>query len=112
MHITNVRELKKNPSRALRLAKEGPVLILKGNEPDAVLMHLDGSLTEIEAGMRPALAANLYKGGSVSLGRAAKISGLSLSEFVSHLGSLGIEIVRRDETTNNEAGDVSPWLKS
>ena len=36
MHATKVRELKKNPSRALRLAQEGPVLILKGNEPDAI----------------------------------------------------------------------------
>ena len=104
MHTTNVRELKKNPSLALRRAKEGPVLILKGNEPDAVLMHLDGSLTETEAGMRPALAASLYKSGSVSLGRAAKISGLSLS--------LGIEVVRPDETTHDEARDVSTWLKS
>ena len=112
MHTTNVRELKKNPSLALRLAKEGPVLILKGNEPNAVLMHLDGSLTETEAGMRPALAASLYKSGSMSLGRAAKISRLSLSEFVGHLGSLGIEIVQQDETTHNEAGDISPWLKS
>ena len=30
MHATNVRELKKNPSRALRLAKDGPVLNVKG----------------------------------------------------------------------------------
>ena len=112
MHTTNVRELKKNPSLALRRAKEGPVLILKGNVPDAVLMHLDGSLTDTETGMRPALAASLYKGGSVSLGKAAKISGLSLSEFVIHLGSLGIEIVRPDETTEDEARDVSAWLRS
>ena len=82
MHTTNVRELKKNPSLALRRAREGPVLILKGNEPDALLIHLDKSLTDTEAGMRPALAASLYNGGSVSLGKAAKISGLSLSEFV------------------------------
>ena len=112
MHTTNVRELKKNPSLALRQAKEGPVLILKGNVPDAVLMHLDGSLTDTETGMRPALAASLYKGGSVSLGKAAKISGLSLSEFVVHLGSLGIEIVRPDETTKDETRDVSAWLRS
>ena len=39
-------------------------------------MHLDESLTEAEAGMRPALAASLYNGGGVSLGKAAKISGL------------------------------------
>ncbi len=85
----SVRELKKNPSLALRKAREGPVLILKGNEPDAVLMHLDKSLTETAAGMRPALAASLYNGGGASLGKAAGISGLSLSEFVQHLGSLG-----------------------
>ena len=84
----------------------------KDNEPDALLMHLDKSLTGTEAGMRPALAASLYGGGTVSLGRAARISGLSLSEFVQHLGSLGIEIVGQDETTDNEAGDVSAWLAS
>ena len=112
MHTTNVRELKKNPSLALRRAREGPVLILKGNEPDALLIHLDKSLTDTEAGMRPALAASLYNGGSVSLGKAAKISGLALSEFVEHLGRLGIEIVRQDETTSNETGNLTPWLAS
>ena len=40
MHTTNVRDLKKNPSLALRRAREGPVLILKGNEPDALLIHI------------------------------------------------------------------------
>ena len=69
-------------------------------------------MTETEAGMRPALAASLYNGGGVSLGKAAKISGLSLSEFVEHLGSLGIEIVRQDETTDSETGDVTAWLRS
>ena len=112
MHTTNVRELKKNPSLALRLAREGPVLILNGDEPDALLMHLDKSLIETEAGMRPALAASLYNGGTVSLGKAARISGLPLGEFVAHLGSLGIEVVRRDETTDNETSDVSAWLAS
>ena len=112
MHTTNVRELKKNPSLALRLAREGPVLIMKGNEPDALLVHLDKSLTETEAGVRPALAASLYRDGNISLGKAAKVSGLSLSEFISHLGSLGIDVVRPDETTDNETRDVSTWLSS
>ena len=112
MHVINVRELKKNPSRALRLAMDGPVLILTGNEPEALLIHLDKSLTETESGMRPALAASLYGSGGVSLGEAASISGLSSCEFVNHLGNLGIEIVRRDETTDHEAGDVSAWLAS
>ena len=75
-------------------------------------MHPDKSSTETEAGMRPALAASLFSGGSVSLGKAAKISGLSIGEFVEHLGRLGIEIVQPDETTNSEPGDVSAWLVS
>ena len=112
MQTTNVRELKRNPSLALRMAREGPVLIMKGNEPDALLVHLDKSLTETEAGVRPALAASLYRGGGVSLGKAARISGLPLNEFISHLGSLGIDIVRPDETTDSETRDVSPWLSS
>ncbi len=110
MHATNVRDLKKNPSQALRLAREGPVLILKGNEPDALLVHLDASLTDTENGIRPALAAHLYQGGTVSLGKAARTSGLPISEFIDHLGSLGIETVRHDETTAGETDDLSPWV--
>ena len=108
MQATNVRALKKNPSQALRMAREtGPVLILKGDEPDALLVHLDGSLAATEAGIRPALAVSLYREGCLSLGRAAAISGLSMSDFVSHLGSLGVDVVRADETTPHETGDVS-----
>ena len=113
MHATNVRALKKNPSQALRLARdEGPVLVLKGNEPHALLVHLDESLTDTETGIRPALAASLYREGCVSLGKAAQVSGLSVSAFIDHLGSLGIDVVRQDETTPHEAGDVSAWLSS
>jgi len=113
VHSTNVRALKKNPSHALRMAREtGPVLILKGDQPDALLVHLDGSLTATEAGLRPALAASLYREGCLSLGRAAAVSGLSVSDFATHLGSLGIDVVRQDETTRHETGDVSAWLSS
>ena len=73
---------------------------------------MTGTLILEEWRSRLALAASLYNGGGVSLGKAARISGLSLSEFIQHLGSLGIEIVRKDETTNHEAGDVSAWHAS
>ena len=112
MYATNVGELKKNPSLALRRAEDGPVVILKGTEPDALLVHLDGLLGDAAIGVRQALAASLYRDGCVSLGKAAKISGLSLSAFVDHLGSLGIEAVQLDETTAGETQDASPWLSS
>ncbi|MFZ1386970.1 MAG: UPF0175 family protein [Thiolinea sp.] len=110
MYATNVRELKKNPSLALRHAREAPVLILKGDEPDALLVHLDETLSNTETGLRPALAANFYKDGLMSLGKASKLSGLAMSDFIRHLGHLGIEIVKVDETTVHETKDLSAWL--
>lgn len=110
MYATNVRNLKKNPSLALREAEQAPVLILKGNEPNAVLVHIDQSFTEATEGLRPALASSLYRDGLISLGKGAQISGLPLTEFIAHLASLAIEIVRYDETVEHEAKDVSAWL--
>jgi predicted HTH domain antitoxin len=112
MYATNVRELKKNPSRALREAEHAPVLILKGSVPHAVLLHLERSLAETEGALRPALAAALYRDGVLSLGAAANLSGMVLGDFVSHLGALGIDIVRPDETTAKESADLSTWLSS
>ena len=45
MYATDVRELKKNPSVALRHALDAPVLILKGDQPDALLVHFSRSLS-------------------------------------------------------------------
>jgi len=112
MYATNVRNLKKNPSLALRKAEESPVLVLKGNEPNAVILHLDGSLTDTEQAFRPAVAADLYQDGVLSLGGSAKLSGLPLTDFIEHLSNLGIEIVRVDETTKSEVKDISSWLAS
>ena len=55
-------------------------------------------------------ATYLYETGEVSLSKAAHLSGLSLLEFISHVGVLGIEIVRYDETVAQEVQDVSQWL--
>lgn len=110
MYATNVRELKKNPSLALRHAREAPVLVLKGDVPDALLIHLDTTLSETSSGLRPALAASLFRDGLMSLGKATRLSGLTMSAFIKHLGSLGIEIARPDETTAHEVQDLSAWL--
>lgn len=45
MYATNVRNLKRNPSEALRHAELEPVLIMKGNEPNAVFSILNTHLT-------------------------------------------------------------------
>lgn len=110
MYATNVRSLKKNPSEALRHAEQEPVLILKGNEPNALLFNLKTSLGDISEQLKPALAASLFKDRVVSLGAAAQISGLSLSEFIDHLTQLDIDLVVADQQTSKELETLDSWL--
>ncbi len=112
MFATNVRNLKKNPSLALRQAEQAPVLVLKGDEPNALIIHLDKSGMGNEQVFRPAIAATLYKDKTLSLGAAARLSGLSLTQFVDHLSGLGIDLVQMDETTEQEIRDIGAWLAS
>ena len=46
----------------------------------------------------------------MSLGAAAKLSGLDLGDFIEHLTSLDIDILARDETTVKEEKDIRAWL--
>lgn len=110
MYATNVRSLKKNPSEALRHAEQEPVLIMKGNEPNAMIFNLKTSLGDINDQLKPALAASLFKDRVLSLGAAAQISGLSLSEFIDHLAQLDIDVVVADKQTSKELETLNSWL--
>jgi predicted HTH domain antitoxin len=46
----------------------------------------------------------------LSLGAAARISGLSLSEFIEHLSQLDIDVVTVDKHTQNESRVLDEWL--
>ncbi|TPQ24244.1 hypothetical protein C2U68_20795 [Methylomonas koyamae] len=110
VYATNVRNLKKNPSEALRHAEQEPVLILKGNQPNALLFNLKTSLGDINEQLKPALAASLFKDRVLSLGAAAQVSGLSLSEFIEHLTQLDIDLVEADQQTGKEMQTLDSWL--
>ncbi len=112
MHATNVRNLKKNPSLALRQAEESPVLVLKGNQPNALIVHLAKTLAETEQSVRPSLAASLFKDGTLSLGAASRLSDMTLQGFLTFLAELGIDIVSPDETTGHEVKELDRWLAS
>lgn len=60
--------------------------------------------------LAPALAASLFKERVLSLGAAAQISGLSLSEFIAHLADLDIDVVEADAQTPNELEMLESWL--
>lgn len=113
MKSVSVRELKKNPSAALRAAHENPVIVLKRQQPEAVLVHLDGDSILDDPGIRLALATALYREGSVSLGRGASFSELPLAEFIQHVSQLGIPVVRGTAAgVRQDIDAIQEWRKN
>ena len=110
MKAFSVRELKNNPSVALRAAREHPVIILNRHQPEAVLFHLDDESLLSETGIRCALATALYRDRSLSLGQAARFSGLGTAAFIQHLSKLGIPVVRGTaDSINQDAETIDAW---
>lgn len=112
MKSVSVRELKNNPSEALRMAREGVVVVTNRNEPEAVLVHLDDETLLSTPGVRTALAVALYRSESLSLGRAAQLADMSLVDFIQHVSRLGIPVVRGDaETLREDIETLDSWLE-
>lgn len=112
MKTVNVRQLKNNPSDALRMARKAPVVVMNRDQPEAVLFHLDDEGLLGEPGVRLALATALYKSDSVSLGRGAKIAGIALEEFMQHVSRQGIPVVKGDAATVREdVKNLAAWRK-
>ena len=109
MKSVNIRELKNNPTDALRMARKAPVVVLNRDQPEALLFHLDDEGLLGEPGVRLALATALYRSESVSLGRGAKIAGIPLADFMLHVSHEGIPVIRgnakslREDLKNLEA---------
>lgn len=91
--VVRVRDLKDNPTRALRAARERPVLVLNRDEPEAVILSMR-DLGPETAGVRLSLARALYAAEVLSLGRAARLAGVPLQDFIEHLGAAGIPVFR------------------
>jgi predicted HTH domain antitoxin len=94
MRSVGIRDLKDNPSRAMRAAREQPILITNRDDPEALLLSLRG-LAEHEPDVRLTLATALFDQADMSLGRAARLAGVSVEAFIAHLGSRGIPILRQ-----------------
>ncbi|MEP7377996.1 MAG: UPF0175 family protein [Chloroflexota bacterium] len=103
MRSVGIRDLKDNPTRALRAAREQPVLITNRDDPEALLLSLRG-LAEHEPDVRLTLATILFDQAGMSLGRAARLAGISVEAFIMHLGSRGIAIFRQGR--EELAGDL------
>ena len=95
MHNVSVSDLKNNPSVALRQAKLAPVVVMNRNEPDAIILSFEQSEVFSAAGTKAAVATELFRDGGLSLARSAKLAGMSLSAFVTHVSRLGIPVVNQ-----------------
>lgn len=112
MRAVSVRELKNNPSEALREARKEPVLVLKRNHPEALIVHLSDDSLLAEAGIREAIATALFRSRSVSLGRAAEIAEMPIAEFMQHVSRLGIPVVDGDAASlRKDVEAISQWMK-
>lgn len=110
MKAVSVRQLKSNPSAALRDARDQPVMVLNRQRPEALLVHLSDDSLLAEPGVRSALAAALYKDGAMSLGSAARLSGSAVADFIVHLSRLGIPVVRGADTVRQDVATLDRWF--
>lgn len=112
MKCVNVRQLKNNPSEALRMARAAPVVVMNRDQPEALLVHLNDEGLLGEPGVRLALATALYKSESVSIGRGAKIAGVAPAEFMQHVSREGIAVIRGTaKTVRTDIANLEAWLK-
>ncbi|MFZ8912686.1 MAG: UPF0175 family protein [Burkholderiaceae bacterium] len=113
MDTVNVRGLKNNPSEALRLAKNGVVVVMNRNNPDALMVGFQALDVLEKAGVRFALATALFKDGHLSLARAAALAETPVSSFVSHVSRLGIPIVNLAASeVAQDMETLEEWLAS
>lgn len=112
MHAVQVRELKNNPSQALRRATQEMVVVMNRDHPSALLVNFDASVLG-SPGVALALATALFRDGGLSLARAAKVAGIPLVDFMRHLSRLGIAVVQGGaDEAEKDIETLDAWLKS
>lgn len=111
MHAVQVRELKNNPSQALRKAEQEMVVVMNRNHPSALLLNFDEAMLHMP-GVSVALATALFRDGGLSLSRAAKVAGTPIADFMQHLSRLGISVVQGTaEDAEKDMETLETWLK-
>ncbi len=93
MQTVNIRQLKTNPSTALRSAKEDDmVVVMNRDHPQALLVDLEKLDLPDLGSVRVALAVSLFRSGAVSAGFAARMASKPLPDMLTLLSSLGIPL--------------------
>jgi predicted HTH domain antitoxin len=112
MQTVNVRQLKTNPSVALREAKNDLVVVMNRDQPAAVLVSMEqlGGSINIKQ-VRLAMAVTLFKQRSLSIGAAAKFAGEPLGTMLSIVSAHGIPVVDYGaDELQQEVATAKKWL--
>lgn len=113
MRTVNVSSLKNNPSEALRFARDGMVLVMNRDKPDALMVGVNQTGTLDMPGVRAALATALFKEGALSLARSARLAHMVLADFIAHVSRLGIPVISQTAAEVEQDMDtLDQWLAS
>jgi predicted HTH domain antitoxin len=112
MQAVNIRQLKNNPSTALRAARDDDmVVVMNRDHPEALLVSLDTLQLPEPAAVRVALAVSLFRSGAVSAGFAARMADKPLAQMLSLLSSLGIPLSGNSDAEGLEdMASARQWL--
>jgi antitoxin (DNA-binding transcriptional repressor) of toxin-antitoxin stability system len=92
MDTVSIRDPRERTGDLVRNAEAGQLsIVAKHGHPLFVAVPLDEHL--LENGVAVALACRLFAEGALSLGKAARLSGLALDSFIEQLGAIGIPAV-------------------
>lgn len=114
MQTINVRQLKSNPSTALRDARTEMVVVLNRNKPDAVMIGFEqlNGLADF-AHVRQAMAVSLFRDRLISVAGAARLADEPTGVMLTRLARLGIPVA--DYSAGELASEVAQgaaWLAS
>ena len=101
MDTFSVRDLREHTGTLIHDAEAGKLsLITKHGHPVFLAVPFTDDL--IELGLRPVLAVHLYKEGTLTLAKSAKLAGVSLEAFIATLSKLGISVIHYTMKEVNE----------
>jgi predicted HTH domain antitoxin len=93
MDAITIEQLIRSPARLIEEAESGAVAVVtKDGRPLFLAVPVDDCLARGD--VLVAVGARLYEREIVSLGRGARIAGLSLGEFIDRLAALDIPVAR------------------
>lgn len=111
MQVVNIRQLKSNPSTALRGAREDDmVVVMNRDHPEAVLVSLEKLGLPDPDAVRVALAVSLFRNGAITAGFAARMADKPLPDMLALLSSLGIPLTGNAPEAHDDMRTARQWL--